>query len=161
MTLSFLSSLPLWKRGMKGDFTNNFFKKSPLTPLCQRGGYRLNYHYKNIILMPRLAGGELQPHPFREAINFPVSVNITIPLNPKRSSPMLPARGTPSSTAPTAHAILKRIKTLPPIRPLQESQFRVYFFDSSYRAYAMAPVKTPSTYQVRSIISLPPSSRIS
>jgi hypothetical protein len=29
--------LPLWKRGIEGDFKINEFIKSPLTPLCQRG----------------------------------------------------------------------------------------------------------------------------
>ncbi len=34
------SIFPLWKRGMKGDFIDEYlFKKSPLTPLCQRGVY--------------------------------------------------------------------------------------------------------------------------
>jgi hypothetical protein len=56
---------------------------------------------------------------------------MTMPLNPKMSNPMLPARGTPSSTAPTDQAMLKRIKKLPTIRPDQESQFRVIFLESS------------------------------
>jgi hypothetical protein len=32
----FLVFIPLWQRGIKGDF-KNMFGKSPPTPLCQRG----------------------------------------------------------------------------------------------------------------------------
>jgi hypothetical protein len=31
-------NIPLWKRGIEGDFLNTFISiKSPLAPLCQRG----------------------------------------------------------------------------------------------------------------------------
>jgi hypothetical protein len=56
-----------------------------------------------------------------------------IPLKPKRSIPILAARGTPSSTDPTAQAMLKRIKKLPAIRPDHKSQFKVVFLEIKYK----------------------------
>jgi hypothetical protein len=35
-------NIPLWKRGIEGDFLNTFISiKSPLAPLCQRGVQRI------------------------------------------------------------------------------------------------------------------------
>jgi hypothetical protein len=77
---------------------------------------------------------------------------MTMPERPKRRRPMLPARGTPSSTAPTDQAMLKRIRKIPKTRPDQDSKFRWYRFENFHRKITAPAVNRPKQYQVKLMI---------